>query len=134
MKTIRLILFVLLYTLTAGCAAWRGAPPEDVGRLRVQMTDVVMDGRAARLSGTVTSEFRERVEGVRYVITVRDAENPGKVFERFERQTDTIIEPRGHAPMSLDVAGDAFNEEKFRIAITATPIKLGGRPVPPPAD
>src|SRR5262245_58524400 len=126
--------FIVLRCLGGGCAALRGGKGGSVdGRLRVQMTDVQINGSAARLKGTVVNEFSEPVEGVRYVVLVRDPEEPTVVHERFDRQADTVIAAGGRADMTLDVEGESLAQPKFRIVITATPVKLGGRDVPPPA-
>lgn len=110
----------------------KARPDPRAGRLQVQITNLAMNKHVATLSGTVASTYAEPVEGIRYVVTLRDASPASKVIERHEREVDTVIEPGGRGLMQVDIESAQFADKKFRIAITATPVKLGGRAVPPP--
>jgi hypothetical protein len=120
------LLFLLACTVGVGCSALRGGGQPE-GRLRVNMTDVVINGTAAVLRGSVLNEFSEQVEGVRYVVLVRDPDQANLVYERFDREADTVIAPGARADMALEVEGESLDQPKFRIVINAMPVKVGGR-------
>lgn len=117
----------------AGCSAFDHArPAANGGTLQVQIVDLTTSGHAAKIIGTVSNKSTERVEGVRYLVTVRDKNDPSKILSRYDRQVDTAIDPGGQAAVRLDVEGAQFGSKSIRVAIAATPVTLGGQAVAAP--
>lgn len=104
------------------------------GTLSVTTTDVVTDGRLAKVRGKVRSRFKETVDGIRYVVTIYENGATPKVLDRWQRQVSTRIEPGGTVIMRLDVESMYFGRAgSTRFGIEAFPVALGDQPMPPPA-
>jgi hypothetical protein len=103
--------------------------------LRVTTTDIAGDGRTMRIRGTVENVGRERVEGIRYLVLFMSDGQPPRILDTYQREVDTAIEPGERRGVALDAESDYNARVGFNpAAIIATPVRLGGKPVAPPAE
>jgi hypothetical protein len=101
------------------------------GGLQIATTDVTSDGRYARFRGTVTNRFDQRVEGIRYVVTI--VGDDGKPLDTLQYEFETDIEPGRSRALKLDVESMYLGRTgRVPIMINAAPVRLGGEDVPPP--
>ena len=101
------------------------------GGLQITTTDVTSDGRYARFRGTVTNHFDQRVEGVRYVVTI--VGDNGKPLDTMQYEFETDIEPGRSRALKLDVESMYLGRTgRVPIMIDAAPVRVGGKDVPPP--
>jgi hypothetical protein len=107
---------------------------EGSGGLVVRATDVVTDGRFAKIRGRVTNKYKEPVEGVRYVVVIV-AERGGEMrpLDSFQYEVDTRIEPGQERMMRIDLESMYLGTiGGARLLVAASPVNVGGREVPPP--
>ena len=106
-----------------------------VGGLHVQTNDVVSDGHIAKVRGSVTNGYGESVEGVRYLVSIYEDGPTPAVLDRWQYEVDTTIEPGDRRMMRLDIESMYWGRSgRTRFNIEATPVKVGGKDVPPPAE
>lgn len=128
-----------------GCAAERPvATPafirmvqdeEIASPLRVTTTDIAGDGRTMRIRGMVENTASARVEGIRYLVLFLSDGQPPRVLDTYQREVDTTLDPGERKGVALDAESDYNARVGFNpAAIIATPVRLGGQPVPPPAQ
>jgi hypothetical protein len=139
-------LLAVALLLTAGCASRRAdepiATPAFIGQLqqeetasvlRVVTNDVSTDGRYARLRGSVENTGSERVDGIRYMVFFLSDSEPPRVLDIYQREVDTVVEPGARMGMAIDAESSYNGRTGFNpAAILATPVRLGGKDVPPP--
>jgi hypothetical protein len=108
---------------------------ENASVLRVTTTDVATDGRYARFRGKVENTGTERVEGIRYMVLFLSDGTPPRILDIYKREVDTTLDPGERKLMALDAESSYNGRLGFNpAAIVATPVKLGGKDVPPPAE
>jgi hypothetical protein len=112
-----------------------GKDSKRAGLLQVSVSDFIIDGRIGRIRGAVANTFDQPIEGIRYVVTIYESEQPAKILDRWQSETDTTLAPGERVPMRLDVDSASFGTDlKARFTVQATPVKLAGQPVPPPEN
>jgi hypothetical protein len=101
--------------------------------LRVSTTDIAGDGRFMRIRGTVENTGSERVEGVRYLVLFLSDGQPPRILDTYQKETDVTLDPGERKGVSLDAESEYNGRTGFNpAAILATPVKQGGKAVPPP--
>lgn len=101
--------------------------------LRVSTTDIAGDGRYMRIRGTVENIGSERVEGVRYLVLFLSDGQPPRILDTFQKESEVTLDPGERKGVSLDAESEYNGRTGFNpAAIIATPVKLGGKAVPPP--
>jgi hypothetical protein len=103
------------------------------GGLRVTVRDVTSDGRIATIRGRVENGYREPVEGVRYVVGFFAAGDPPRLLGTYQHEVDTTIEPGDATSITIE-AESMYLSGTGRFGVAATPVKLGGRDIPPPPE
>jgi len=108
---------------------------ETASVLRVTTTDIAGDGRTMRIRGTVENIGRERVDGIRYLVLFLSDGQPPRILDTYQREVDTALDPGERKGVALDAESDYNARVGFNpAAIIATPVRLGARPVAPPAE
>ena len=108
---------------------------ETASVLRVTTNDVSTDGRYARFRGTVENTGTGPVEGIRYMVLFLSDSEPPRILDVYQREVDTTLEPGERKGMALDAESSYNGRTGFNpAAILATPVKLGGKDVPPPKE
>lgn len=103
------------------------------GGLRVSTNDVTTDGRHIKIRGRIENGYSEPVEGIRYLVGFfGDGEQP-TLLGTYQHEVDTTLEP-GDSKLMVINAESMYLGGGRRFDISATPIKLGGRDVPPPPE
>jgi len=111
------------------------AREETASVLRVRTTDVVTDGQIARIRGTVENIGTERVEGIRYLVLFLSDGQPPRILDQYQHEVDTTLDPGARKGVSIDAESSYNGRTGFNpAAIIATPVTLGGKAVPPPAE
>jgi ankyrin repeat protein len=100
----------------------------DAGGLEVFTTDLVTDGRFAKIRGSVRNRLSEPVEGVRYVIRLFSGDG-ARLLQTLHYDTDTTIAPGDTTPLRLDVESMYFATGPL-VLIEAAPKRVGGRDRP----
>jgi ankyrin repeat protein len=98
--------------------------------LLVFATDVMTDGRVAKIRGRVKNTYGERVQGVYYVVTLI-ASGATRPLETRQYETSTSIDPGQDAPLRLDIESMYLGSEPT-IVVGAFPAKLGNQDLSPP--
>ncbi|MEO8603012.1 MAG: hypothetical protein ABI629_10590 [bacterium] len=102
-----------------------------IGQLRVTVGDVTTDGRYAHMRGTVENRYDQPVDGIRYLIEIFTAGESTKVLDSWQREVTTSLGPGERKRVSLDVTSMYFGSSGA-FDVIATPVKLGGKDMPPP--
>jgi hypothetical protein len=111
-----------------------GGDEPAAGALVVSTTDVLSDGRVAHVRGTIENRFAQRVEGIRYAVQISVPGEQARVLDTWRRQVSTALDPGEHKRLSLDVSSMYASGGRWQFRIIATPVKLGGKDISPPAD
>jgi hypothetical protein len=99
--------------------------------LVVTVGDVTTDGRIAKIRGRVENRYAEPVEGIRYVVEIYAVGDSLRLLGTHQREVDTSLDPGDSRLVVID-AESMYLKEGNRFRIVATPVKLGGREIPPP--
>jgi hypothetical protein len=99
--------------------------------LVVTVGDVTTDGRVAKIRGKVENRYAEPVEGVRYVVEIYAVGESLRMLGTYQREVDTSLEPGEDKLVVID-AESMYLQPHNRFRVVATPVKVGGREIPPP--
>jgi hypothetical protein len=111
-------------------------PLAEFGQLPVFITDQTTDGRNVRLRGMIFNPYPEPVDGVRVIFRILPAASAdARELDRFDKETDDHIPPRGHVPLRFDIQTMyAGQSGRSGFDLLAFAIKRGGKDLPPPPD
>lgn len=102
-----------------------------VGRLRVRVSDISSDGRVARVRGKVTNTYDVPVAGIRYQVELYSAAGE-RVLDVYRREVDTTLAAGQTRRVVLDVSSQYLSAAPIAFEVVATPVRLDGKPFPPP--
>ena len=103
------------------------------GGLKVSVRKSATDGSVLRMSGTVVNRYDKPVEGVRYTVQMIIPGTTPRILNTSSRESDLALESGETKPFSLEIENPIYASASAMFSVDATPAKLGGSAVPPPA-
>jgi len=102
----------------------RTARDERDARLEIFTTDVITDGRVAKIRGRIQNNYAQRVEGIRFEVALLV---PGslRVLDILRQEVDTTLDVGEEAPLRLDLESMYFGAEPS-LDVQAFPVRLVG--------
>ncbi len=102
----------------------RTARSQRDGALQVFTTDVITDGRVAKIRGRIRNAYAQRVEGIRFEVVLLEAGSL-RTLDTLRQEADTTLDPGQEAPLHLEIQSMYFGSGP-RFLVRAVPVKLVG--------
>ena len=103
------------------------------GGLKVSVRKTVTEGSSLRISGTVVNRYDKPVDGVRYIVQMIIPGSAPRILDTSSKESDLALESGETKPFSLEITNPVYASASAMFSVDATPAKLGGTAVPPPA-
>jgi hypothetical protein len=140
-----LLLSIALASLAASCSTSNetAAPAAPTiarvktspdGGLKVSTRKTTIDGQRLRILGSVVNRYDKPVDGVRYVVEMVIPGAPPRIIDTAQQEnTDLKLEPGQVHRIRIELERPVYSSTTGMFSVEAAPIKLDGKPMPPPA-
>ncbi|MBX3025321.1 hypothetical protein KF840_10465 [bacterium] len=137
-----LMMLIACVTLGAACSSTSEPSPKPAaikvkvspdGGLRFTMRKASVEGQVLHINGALVNRYDKPVAGVRYTIEMAIPGSPPRIINTAWRETETTLEPGQVETVVFEIDNPVYASTSAMFSVDATPVKLGGTAVPPPA-